>query len=341
MRRPLRLALALSLVTGAAAPACTHRAKQAVALYDAGDYAASLRAAEQGLAKHPGDDGLWQMRIRAALALGDADGVSSAYAAYRSQRGEDDPELLRDLAIATLGQALASPSVKLKIAAIQAVASAELHALADQVAERMGDDDDRVAASAAVAVLRGFPQAPHVASDMLRSEDAEARRIALDGVGRKIGAMALADFHKAAEDPDPRVRRAAIRWLGQLGDRTAVTLLAGQLGHADDGVRAAAARALARIGDGDLPGFARTALADRALGVRLAGIELLIAAGQADALVALAGDPEPMIALEAAIAARRADLVGQALARAPGRTPGRRARAPRTSRCARSASAPR
>ncbi|MBA3539116.1 MAG: HEAT repeat domain-containing protein, partial [Deltaproteobacteria bacterium] len=205
-------ALALAL-----APACASRANHARSLYEAGDYAGAARAADQGLAEHPNDDGLWQMRIRAALAQGDGDALARAYAAYlRTTDDEVDKELLRDLAIATLGQALASPSAKLKITAIQAVADFELHALADQVGERLGDDNDRVAATAASAVLRGFPQAPEVADQMMSSEDAEARRISVDGIGKKVGRLALADLEKAASDRDPRVRAAAIRWLGQL-----------------------------------------------------------------------------------------------------------------------------
>ncbi len=297
--RKVSLGLVLLLILG-----CAQRARQSVTLYEAGDYAGAARAADAGLAAHPEDAGLWRMRIRAALALGDADGVARAYASHRGHYGGDDEELLADLAIATLGQALASPSVKLKIAAIEAVASAELHALAEQVAERMGDDDDRVAAAAAVAVLRGFPQAPQVAGDMLASEDPEARRIAVEGIGKKVGKLALADLRKAAEDPDPRVRRAAIRWLGQLDDREAAPLLERQLRHADEGVRATAALALARLRTGDLAALAGRALADRALAVRLAGVELLRAAGQTAALTALAGDPDPMVALEAASAVK-------------------------------------
>ncbi|MDQ3300661.1 MAG: HEAT repeat domain-containing protein, partial [Myxococcota bacterium] len=309
MRRTIGL-VAVALLTLAS---CANRAKQTTSLYEAGDYAGAAREADAELAKHPKDDDLWRMRIRAALALGDAAGVARAYASYRAQHDEDDAELLTDLATATLGQALASPSAKLKISAIDAVASNELYVLAEQVAERMGDDDDRVAASAAVAVLRGFPQAPGVASDMLRSEDPEARRIAIDGIGKKVGAIAAADLHKAAADPDPRVRRTAIRWLGVIKDKEAPPLLERNLRHPDEGVRAAAASALARIGTGDLAGFAKRALADKTLAVRLAGIELLVAAKRNDELLALAADADPMVAAEAAIAVKRSDLATRAV----------------------------
>ncbi|MBA2540192.1 MAG: HEAT repeat domain-containing protein, partial [Deltaproteobacteria bacterium] len=248
-------AAAIFLVLSSVA-ACAGRNKHSVALYESGDYAGAARVADEGLASHPADRGLWQMRVRAALALGDADGVARSYASYRGQRDTDDPELLKDLAIATLGQALASPSVRLKIAAIEAVSAAEIQSLADQVAERLGDEDDRVAAAAATAVLRGYPQAPQVASEMLRSDDPEARRIAVEGVGKKVGALAVIDLLKlAGNDPDARVRRAAIHWLGKIKAQEAGDVLERQLRHTDEGVRAAAATALARIGKGDLAGL--------------------------------------------------------------------------------------
>ncbi len=311
---------AVILVSILASASCAGRAKHSVALYEAGDYAGAAKAADDGLASHPDDAGLWQMRVRAALALGDADGVERSYASYRGHLDGDDRGLLRDLAVATLGQALSSPSAKLKIAAIQTIAAAELQLLADDVAERLGDDDDRVAAAAAAAVLRGYPQAPQVANEMLHSHDAEARRLAIDGIGKKVGALAKLDLEKAASsDPDPGVRRAAIRWLGQLKDAEAVELLTRQLAHPDDGVRAAAATALARIGQGDLVAFAHTALGDRAIAVRSAGVDLLAAAKATDELVKVAqSDRDPIVAAEAALAARRGDLAAAALDRAAG-----------------------
>ncbi len=312
MRRLFAVVLALS-TTGA----CASRATRSVALYEAGDYAGAARAADEGLARHPGDDDLWRMRIRAALAQGDAANVAKSYAAYHQQRGDHDNELVRELSVATLGQALASPSAKLKISAIQAVQAAELEVLAEQVTERMGDDDDRVAAAAAVAVLRAHPQAPQIAADMLRSEEPEARRIAIEGIAKKVGKLAVVDLQKAATDADPRVRRAAIRWLGMLKDKDAVTVLTRRMKDPDEAVRAASASALAQIGVGNLAAFGKQALADRALAVRLAGIELLEAAKRTDVLAQIAEtEADPMVATEAAIAAKRPDLAGKAIERA-------------------------
>jgi HEAT repeat protein len=306
-----------------AAAGCAGHAQHAVALYEAGDYTGAQRTADAELAAHPGDEALWQMRIRAALALGDAAGVGKTYAAYRArQDGEDDRELLRELAIATLGQALAAPSVKLKIAAIEAVEAAELEPLADQVAQRMRDDDDRVIATAAVAVLHGAPDAGQALGDMLRSEDAEARRIAVEGTGKKIGKPALGFLEHAGSDADPHVRRAALRWLGQLRDQAAVPLLTQRLRDPEEAVRAVAASALAHIGPigqagaAQLVELARTALADRALAVRLAGVELLAAARATAELAALADDRDPTVAAEAAIAAGGGPAAARAIERA-------------------------
>ena len=298
--------------------ACASHAQHAIALYESGDYPGAARAADSGLAAHPDDESLWQTRVRAALAQGDGPGVATAYAAYRARLGDDDTALVRDLAVATLGQALTSPSAKLKVAAIEAIAAAELEPLADQVAARLRDDDDRVVAAAASAVLSAEPSAPRAAGDMLRSEEPEARRIALDGIARKLGRHTLGDLEPAVTDPDPRVRRTAVYWLGELKDTDAVGPLTARLRDRDEAVRAAAAAALARIGAGDLLALGKQALRDGSLGVRLAGIALLVAAHRPEAtaeLTALIDDADPVIATEAAIAAGGGERAARALER--------------------------
>jgi len=311
----VRVVLALALLAPAA---CANRAKQSVAFYESGDYAGASRAADDGLAQHPDDEDLWGMKIRSALALGDGDALAKAYAGYMAHRGEDDKELLRDLAQATIAQALASPSVKLKIEAIEAIAALELNDLADAVAAKMDDQDDRVAAAAAVAVLKGFPDAPRVADEMLHSDVSEARRIAVEGIGKKVGKLALSDLEKAAADRDHTVRRAAIYWLGALKDKDAVEVLTKRMKDPDEAVRAAAAQALAKIGIGNLEAYAKQALGDHALSVRMAGVDLLPAAKRDSELVTLTDDKDPMVALSAAIAVKssRPELAPKAIDRA-------------------------
>ena len=312
------VSLVSTFVVSATLLGCANHAKQSVTLYEAGDYAGAARAADQGLASHPDDDALWGMRIRAALAQGDADGVAKAYGSYTAKRGDHDKALLKDLAIATLGQALASPSVKLKVAAIQAVQAAELEQLSEQVAERMTDEDDRVAAAAAVAVLRAYPQAPQLAGEMMKSEDPEARRIALDGVAKKIGKLLVDDLEAAISDKDARVRRVAARWLGQIKDDDAVAALTRHLkSDPDEAVRAACATALAKIGVGNLESLGTDALKDKSLAVRIAAIDLIEAAKRPDRLQQIAQtEPDPMVALEAAIALKDKALAKTALDKA-------------------------
>lgn len=299
--------IALSIALVLALAGCADYAKHAVSLYDAGDYAGAARAADEGLVQHPGNAGLWGMKIRASLAQGDADGVAKAYASYEGTADELDRQLLDDLVVATLGQALASPSPKLKIAAILAVEDVELQPLADDVAQRMNDDDERVAATASIAIFHGgYGAAGPNAGAMLASEDPEVRRIVVDGIGKKVGALALADLEKAATDKDAHVRASAIRWLGQLKDKDAVEVCTRHLHDPDPAVRAASARALAHIGIGRMDPIAKTALADKDLEVRIAGIDVLVASKLADAeLVALTEDPDPRLAIQAAIAVRQ------------------------------------
>lgn len=298
------LATMRSLLFALLLASCASRAKPSIALYEAGDYAGAAKAADEGLADHPDDDALWGMRVRAAVALGDASGIAKSYGDYVAKRGSNDGELLRDLSTATLLQAITSPSVVLKIRAIGVVEDQQVSALADDVARALGDDDDRVQAAAAVAVLHGYHEALQVADEMLRSENAEARRIALEGVAKKIGKLAIADIEKGATDRDARVRAIAVRWLGHYKDADAVEVCTKRLHDPDEGVRAAAAVALAKIGLGDLNAVAKTALADRAVVVRLAGVEVLAMIKAQAKLVALAEDPDPTVALAAAIEVR-------------------------------------
>ncbi len=305
----------LLFASSVALTGCANRAKQSISLYEQGDYAGAAKAADDGLAQHPGDDALRGMRIRAALALGDAKAVAEQYAAFLAQEdqpasGVADAELVHDLAAATLGQAIRSPSAQMKLVAIRAIASVEIEALADLVGERLGDDDDRVAATAAVATLRGFGQAAGVATDMLTSEDPEARRIAVDGIAKKVGTAALEDVRSAALDSDASVRMVAIRWLGTWTDAASSDVMLRNLTHPDAGVRAASVTALAQVGQAqsaapaDLRKLATKALGDPALAVRLAGVGVLVGAKATPELTALVDDAHPLVAIEAAIGAQ-------------------------------------
>jgi HEAT repeat protein len=288
--------------------ACTSAAtKQSVRLYEGGDYQGAAVAADRGIAADRKDEGSWRMRVRAALALGDAAGVAETYARYREAHGGDDGELAIELAQVTLRQGLASPSVALRIAAIRAVEESELSDLADAVAERMADQDDRVVATAAAAVLRGYSDAATALDDMLHSEDPEARRIALDGLGRKMAKHAVAELSGAAGDGEAAVRRTALAHLSALHDAELAVLFQRHLADPDDGVRAEAAAAFAALVQAKkaqaaaalvLPASAK----DSALVVRMAAVALAAALEDRGTLAALLADAEVSVALAAAAA---------------------------------------
>lgn len=288
---------------------CTSGAvTRSVRLYEQGDYRAAAQVAEAGRQASPGDDDAWRMQLRALLALGEREALVETYGAYREARGaKDDAALLRELAEATLGQGLRAPSVALRVASIRAVEKAELRGLADAVAQRLTDPDDRVVAAAAAAVLRGYGDAAEALDDMLRSEEEEARRLAYDGLGRKVAKHAVQELLTGAKDPSPSVRETAVRYLGELRQGELAPVLLASAADRAPGVRAAALRGLAQ-----LPSFApeaararaSAAASDESLAVRMAAIELLLALGQRAALEALLEDGEVTVALAAARALR-------------------------------------
>jgi HEAT repeat protein len=305
--RLLRVAIALPLCCALGLGCTSTAARQARQLYDRGDYAGAAKSADAGLAEHGSDSALWQVRIRALLAQGDARGVAAAYERYRATRGGDDAELVKDMAIATLGQALKSTSLDVKVQAIGYVEDLMLMPLAEDVMDLMAHDDDRVAAAAAVAVLNGHPQAPYLLEQLQRSDDPAARALAIEGIGRKVGKHAADDLRQAAADPDARVRIAAMGALAGLSDETTTRALAEAQRDAEPSVRAAAARSLAARKQGDLVGFARVALADAALSVRLVGVALLATAKDQAALLDLTGGEDVGVAIAAAAALHGAD----------------------------------
>lgn len=315
--RTTTITIALIAFLGACggSPAGVRRAEN---LLRSGDYEGAERTADEELARYPRHPVLWRVKIRAALARGDADRSVALYEEWRALRGGDhDPRALRVMAMATLWQGLHVPSADIKRRSIRAVEKLELEPLAEPVAERMGDDDITVQATAAVAILRSHPDAPYVATMALSSDNPEARAIAIAGIGRKIGAPARDDILAATRDPDARVRRAAVGALAGIARNADAPRLA-EIARTDaDGqTRARALRALAELRYDAVPA-ARTALRDDYLGVRLAAVHVLDRAGgdaTVDELLLLARGDDAFVALRAGVALARRGRTEPALA---------------------------
>jgi HEAT repeat protein len=297
MRAAVVIAFAL-VATAACGPSAG--AKRAQSLLDRGDYRGAADAADQELGKSPGDGDLQRIRMRAALGLGDARDAVARYRTWRERRGAEDLAALRTMAMTTLWQGLTSPSSAVRVQTIQAIERLEIEDFAHDVGERMGDDDDAVAAAASIAVLRAYPQAPDVATDMLKSDNWRARAIAVEGIGRKVGKLAAEDLRFAAVDKDPRVRSAAATAIATLADPADNERLAELATDVSPDVRAVALRGLARGKRGDQGAIAERALADEALGVRLAAVDLLVASRGKQAARPLLDHADAMVAAYAA-----------------------------------------
>lgn len=309
--------LAVMLATAACTPPAARAAR---GLMDQGDYQGAEAAARQGLQAEPDHEELRRLEIEAVLAAGDAERAVSLYQAWYQRRGGHDRELLARLATQTLAQGLRVPSARVRAAAIQAIERLEIIPLARDVADRIEDDEDLVAAAAAIALLRSEPGAARVAGQLLRSDDPAARAVVIAGIARKLGEPTRGDVIAGLSDPHPAVRRAAIQALARmLAPGDAPRLIALAAGDPDPRARAWALRVLARQqGPRDaVLGAARRALADPHPGARLAAVALLERHGDVATLQALAATAEPALAVRAAMALRdrTPGLLGEAIQR--------------------------
>jgi HEAT repeat protein len=309
------------VVAGAAVAGCASQpVRQSVGYYEAGDYQKSRLSAEQGIADDSRDVDAWRMKLRALLALGHQSDLQREYTQYVSVMGRHDNDLLAELARTTLAQGLTAIDPLVKMAAIAGVEQAEIESLSGAVGDAMNDEDPRVAMTAAVAVINSFPFAAKLAQEGLSSSNPVARRIAVNGIGKKVGAEAMEDLVTASTDEDAGVRRAAVRWLGHFGRSDALRALLKRVADVDDGVRAAAARSVASIAQKlaapqrdalALGNVARSLFAVDGLATKLGAVELARAAAQDGVLRSFATSPDcdPSVSVAAAIAMKAKDSV--------------------------------
>jgi len=303
MKRIAAVVVPLVLACGSAPPS----AERAQTLLEQGDFEGADRAADADLRQFPNHPTLWHVKIRASLGRGDNRAAVAHYERWLELRdGITDEAALRTMARGTLWQGLKVPSAEVRVAAIQAVERLELEALAPDVMELMASDDDMVAAAAAVAVLRSHVSAPKIAGDLLRSSDARARAIVIEGLGRKVKSLARDDITRALTDKDAAVRRAAVSALDRLtSDEDTDALVATVRADADGQVRARALRALARGKRRSQVELASHALDDDYVGVKLAAIEYLEEHGGdlgSGDLVKAAESDDLLVAIRASVA---------------------------------------
>jgi len=306
---PVIAAVAMSALVGACASA-PPGARKAQRLLEAGDYAGAERVATAELQRYPRSAPLWRIKMKAAMGRGDSDSAVKLYGEWVALRGgETDTTAVRTLALTTLWRGLRVPSAAIRTKTIQAIERLEVEDLADAVAELMADDEDEVAAAAAVALLKSHPQAPYLAAELAKSDSAKARAIAIAGIGRKIGKLAREDLVRALSDRDAAVRRAAVVAVLRFADSKELDRLV-SLAHDDpDGpLRARVIRGLAGKEHAKLFELSQAALFDPFLGARLAAVQLLDKLGgnaARDKLNEVARSMDMMVAFRAAVVVRR------------------------------------
>ena len=158
-----------------------------------------------------------------------------------------------------------------------------------------GVDDEKL-----VAAVAGQLSIRRAATALARAQSTALRRVAVEALGRSRAANAGAALVRAAGDPDPGVREAAVEALGDRGARGGGSAGDEALGRrlAGDGwtrVRLAAATALGSACQrrGPAAGLRRAARRDRDVQVRRAALSSLASCGAAGAvrfLLTVAGD---------------------------------------------------
>lgn len=283
-----------------------------------GDYPAASAAADKSLAAHPKDPTSWRVKIRAAMAQGELAKAAEHYHEWKTLKGAHDRTTYRLMAVSTLWQGLRVPAPEIKTRSIQIVERHEVEKLANAVRDALSDDNDMVAAAAAVALLRSHPAAPGVASDLLRSTNPRVRAMLVKGIGKKVGRISIGDIAPALQDPDASVRRAAVTAMaGWKSKKDTKRLMALAKSDSDGQVRSRALRGLLLRGGDGVATLARAGLDDSYLGARLAALALLEKYALNEALeqaqILLKG-PDLALALRAAVVLQQHDSGGSGAA---------------------------
>jgi HEAT repeat protein len=184
-----------------------------------------------------------------------------------------------------------------------------------ELAQRLGDGDAAVRATAAAALARATPPALELLCAALEGNDATARVIAIDAV--RLMPDWRGRLARLAHDPDLRVRARVATAIGQLHPPEAHALLTSLLHDADAGVRGQALYGLAALDDRAALDEVTRALDDADLGVRLAALAALVRLDHDDVsprLLALGSGSDRYLAARAAVHLSRAGERAAALA---------------------------
>ncbi len=226
------------------------------------------------------------VQVRRAAERGDLAGALRLYNDYVEERGDGDPDLLAEVALATLKAAAESDDARLRSAGFSALRGIGVHArdALEALATRPGVVGDR-AASVLFELDNRSGRPPERLRAALRSGDTERRVAALVTLQ---GPRGLGRLIRLSRDPDATLRAAVVRALARRrGEPAAARALIARLAEdTDPPVRSAAVMALGGHGD-DAVETLRAALTDADPIVRLAAPAALMAASHDAAVEAL------------------------------------------------------
>jgi HEAT repeat protein len=143
--------------------------------------------------------------------------------------------------------ALSDPSPWARLAAARFL-QGEVQALEALARDREVPDQAAAEAIELLAARLSLERAGPLLVDVVKSRTSDARRQAIQELGRLRHGPALGPLVVVMERDDPRTAAAAATALGALGDPRAEVSLLGVLGRDDASLRLAAARALGRLG---------------------------------------------------------------------------------------------
>jgi len=244
--------------------------------------------------------------VDAPLARGE---VTKAIAAYERIGGRDDRRV-RQAAERLVADALCSRDPAERVRAARLIADVADPTLDRLLPPLLVDADARVRAFAAVALASQADAAREVLVASVNGADAEARRIALDGLASLPDPAAV--LRALATDTDIAVRAQVAGTIGGwkptgATERAVAEQLLRQLAaDVDAGVRASALRAAGAFGSRALLPDVEGRLEDPALGVRLAALSALTRLDRSSPRLALLGSaPDRLLALRAAVQLHR------------------------------------
>ena len=262
-----------------------------------GSVAEASRRASEILAQYPRSAAALSLAVEVRIAAGGAAEGLKSYDEWLHGRRQEEPAIVRRLAVAVLHESAAQDEAAVRFEAVRALVEGGESAPTDVLKPSSGTPVDLRARTAL-----GDASAARQLVTQLTAGNPEKPRI-LEALGKSRQSSVIGAVAAQLRDPQDQVRVAAVDALAELRAEQQTGAIRAALNDPSTYVRARAARALFRLGDSSgLPLLQQMATADSASS-RLAAAEAMATAPDETwlALVrTLASSEEPEIRIGAA-----------------------------------------